>query len=41
MKKFLRTNVFYINNLEQKNSGIKTRYMAYHDPELFFVVYLA
>ena len=24
-----------------KNSGIKTGYMAYHDPDLFFVVYLA
>ena len=24
-----------------KNSRIRTRYMAYHDPELFFVVYLA
>ena len=24
-----------------KNSGIKTGYMAYHDPGLFFVVYLA
>ena len=23
-----------------KNSGIKTGYMAYHDPDLFFVVYL-
>ena len=24
-----------------KNSGIKIGYMAYHDPDLFFVVYLA
>ena len=24
-----------------KNNGIKTGYMAYHDPDLFFVVYLA
>ena len=24
-----------------KNSGIKIGYMAYHDPDLFFIVYLA
>ena len=24
-----------------KNVGIKTGYMAYHDPEFFFVIYLA
>ena len=24
-----------------KNVKIKTRYMAYHDPEFFFVIYLA
>ena len=23
-----------------KNNGIKTGYMAYHDPDLFFIVYL-
>ena len=24
-----------------KNVGIKTRYMAYHDPKFYFVIYLA
>ena len=41
MKKCLRTSVYYMNNLEPKSSGIKTGYMAYHDPDLFFVIYLA
>ena len=30
-----------MDNSEQKNNGIKTGYMAYHDPNLFFVVYFA
>ena len=28
-------------HFKTKNVGIKTEYMAYHDPEFFFVIYLA
>ena len=28
-------------HFKTKNVGIKTGYMAYHDPEFFFVIYLA
>ena len=40
MKKCLRTSVYLYEQFRTKNSGIKIGYMAYHDPNLFFVVYL-
>ena len=39
-KVFKNQSILY-EQFRTKNSGIKTGYMAYHDPDLFFVVYLA
>ena len=39
-EKVFKTSVYCMNNLEPK-TVVKRGYMAYHDPDLFFVVYLA
>ena len=39
--KVFKNQCILYEQFKTKNSGIKTGYMAYHDPDLFFVVYLA
>ena len=39
-KVFKNQELLY-KNFKTKNVGIKTGYMAYHDPKFFFVIYLA
>ena len=39
-KVFKNQELLY-KHFRTKNVGIKTGYMAYHDPEFFFVIYLA
>ena len=38
---FFKNQCILYEQFRTKNSGSKTGYMAYHDPDLFFVVYLA
>ena len=40
-EKVFKNQCILYEQFKTKNSGIKTGYMAYHDPDLFFVVYLA
>ena len=40
-EKVFKNQYILYEQFRTKNSGIKTGYMAYHDPDLFFVVYLA
>ena len=40
-EKVFKNQCILYEQFRTKNSGIKTAYMAYHDPDLFFVVYLA
>ena len=40
-KKVFKNQELLYKNFRTKNVKIKTRYMAYHDPEFFFVIYLA
>ena len=40
-KKVFKNQYILYEQFRTKNSGIKIGYMAYHDPDLFFVVYLA
>ena len=40
-EKVFKNKCILYEQFRTKNSGIKTGYMAYHDPDLFFVVYLA
>ena len=40
-EKYFKNPCILYEQFRTKNSGIKTGYMAYHDPDLFFVVYLA
>ena len=40
-EKVFKNQCILYEQFRTKNSGIKTGYMAYHDPDLFFVVYLA
>ena len=40
-EKVFKNQCILYEQFRTKNSGIKTGYMAYHDPNLFFVVYLA
>ena len=40
-EKVFKNQCILYEQFRTKNSGIKTRYMAYHDPDLFFVIYLA
>ena len=39
-KVFKNQELLY-KHFRTKNIGIKTGYMAYHDPEFFFIIYLA
>ena len=39
-EKVFKNQCILYEQFRTKNSGIKTGYMAYHDPDLFFVVYL-
>ena len=41
MKNNLKSQCILHEQFITKNNGSKTGYMAYHDPDLFFVVYLA
>ena len=40
-EKAFKNQCLLYKQFRTKNSGIETRYMAYYDPDLFFVVYLA
>ena len=40
-EKMFKNQCILYEQFRTKNSGIKTGYMAYHDPDLFFAVYLA
>ena len=40
-EKVFKNQCILYEQFRTKNSGIKTGYMAYHDPDLFFFVYLA
>ena len=40
-EKVFKNQCILYKQFRTKNSGIKIGYMAYHDPDLFFVVYLA
>ena len=40
-EKVFKNQCILYEQFRTKNDGIKTGYMAYHDPDLFFVVYLA
>ena len=40
-EKVFKNQCLLYQQFRTKNSGIKTRYMTYHDPDLFFFVYLA
>ena len=40
-EKVFKNQCLLYEQFRTKNNGIKTGYMAYHDPDLFFVVYLA
>ena len=40
-EKVFKNQCILYEQFRTKNSGIKTGYMAYRDPDLFFVVYLA
>ena len=40
-EKVFKNQCILYEQFRTKNSGIKTGYMAYHNPDLFFVVYLA
>ena len=40
-EKVFKNQCILYEQFRTNNSGIKTGYMAYHDPDLFFVVYLA
>ena len=40
-EKVFKNQCILYEQFRTKNSGIKIGYMAYHDPDLFFVVYLA
>ena len=40
-EKVFKNQCILYEQFRTKNSGIKTGYMAYQDPDLFFVVYLA
>ena len=40
-EKVFKSQCILYEQFRTKNIGIKTGYMAYHDPDLFFVVYLA
>ena len=40
-EKVFKNQCILYEQFRTKNSGIKRGYMAYHDPDLFFVVYLA
>ena len=40
-EKMFKNQYILYEQFGTKNSGIKTGYMAFHDPDLFFVVYLA
>ena len=40
-EKMLKNQCILYEQFRTKNSGIKIGYMAYHDPDLFFVIYLA
>ena len=40
-EKVFKNQCILYEQFRTKNNGIKTGYMAYHDPDLFFVVYLA
>ena len=39
-EKVFKNQYILYEQFRTKNIGIKTGYMAYHDPDLFFVVYL-
>ena len=39
-EKVFKNQCILYEQFKTKNSGIKTRYMTYYDPDLFFVVYL-
>ena len=41
MKKVFKNQCILYEQFRTKNSGIKTGYITYHDPDFFFVVYLA
>ena len=40
-EKVFKSQCLLYKQFRTKNNGIKTVYMTYHDPDLFFVVYLA
>ena len=40
-EKVFKNQCILYEQFRTKNSGIKTGFMAYHGPDLFFVVYLA
>ena len=40
-EKVFKNQCLLYQQFRTKNNGIKTGYMTYHDPDLFFVVYLA
>ena len=40
-EKVFRNQCLLYQQFRTKNKGIKTGYMTYHDPNLFFVVYIA
>ena len=40
-EKVFKNQCILYKQFRTKNSGIKTGYMAYHNPDLFFFVYLA
>ena len=40
-EKVFKNQCLLYEQFRTKNSRIKTGYMAYHDPDLFFIVYLA
>ena len=40
-EKVFKNHCILYEQFRTKKNGIKTGYMAYHDPDLFFVVYLA
>ena len=40
-EKVFKNQCILYEQFRTKNSGVKIGYMAYHDPDLFFVVYLA
>ena len=40
-EKVFKNQCLLYQQFKTKNNGIKTGYMVYHDPKLFFIVYLA